>query len=61
MLVEQTDGCGFSHVLIERGCVLRVETSIKKSEMCVRHEDTDEMAKEASVQYKQKYHSLNNQ
>lgn len=61
MLVEQKDGCGFSHVLIERGWVLRVEASIKKSEVCVRHEDTDEMSKEASAEYKLKYHSLNNQ
>ena len=60
-MVEQKDGCGFSYVLIERGWVLRVEASIEKSEVCVRHEDIDEMAKEASVEYKQKYHSLNNQ
>lgn len=37
---------------LKRCLVLRVEVSIKRSEMCVRHQDTDEMANEANVEHK---------
>lgn len=37
---------------LKRCLVLRVEVSIKRSEMCVRHQDIDETASKANVEHK---------